>query len=422
MLNDRHPEEGVRAEVGNIESIEGLRGVAVILVVLFHYLVVRTPAAADPWNAFVSRHHALAVIVGNGYLGVDLFFLITGFLLILPWARHAYHGKPPPSAKDFYIRRIRRIVPAYYVQLAVLLGVVMPILHGIDYWKRDIEFIGYNAVAHLLFLHYTTPISSASMSANGPLWTLTLEAQYYVLLPLFAGRFVRAPLRWGLGLVAAAIAWRWLALHDLGPLVRFEMALGARWRLTEDIIRHLILTQLPGYLAHFALGILLGIAWLTMRTRNPRSIRDARWSLVALAALAALYWLYGMGGGAWTGTWTWLVTALLIATALFFTLVKGVRVGDALLGRGPLRFVGRVSYSAYLYHFPLLVVWNEWRVLDGRWTSLPAYLAALGLLSWLSYRFVELPFMRRTRRSGARTQTHGERREDGEDLQQGHAP
>ncbi len=210
MLNDRHPEEGVRAEVGNIESIEGLRGVAVILVVLFHYLVVRTPAAADPWNAFVSRHHALAVIVGNGYLGVDLFFLITGFLLILPWARHAYHGKPPPSAKDFYIRRIRRIVPAYYVQLAVLLGVVMPILHGIDYWKRDIEFIGYNAVAHLLFLHYTTPISSASMSANGPLWTLALEAQYYVLLPLFAGRFVRAPLRWGLGLVAAAIAWRWL--------------------------------------------------------------------------------------------------------------------------------------------------------------------------------------------------------------------
>ncbi len=121
-----------------------------------------------------------------------------------------------------------------------------------------------------------------------------------------------------------------------------------------------------------------------MRTRNPRSIRDARWSLVALAALAALYWLYGMGGGAWTGTWTWLVTALLIATALFFTLVKGGRVGDALLGRGPLRFVGRVSYSAYLYHFPLLVVWNEWRVLDGRWTSLPAYLAALGLLSWLS--------------------------------------
>jgi len=423
MLDDRHPEEGVRAEIGNIEAIEGLRGIAVSLVVLFHYLVVRAAAAQDPWNAFVSRHHALTVIVGNGYLGVDLFFLITGFLLILPWARHAYHGRKAPSAQDFYVRRIRRIVPAYYVQLAVLMVVVMPILHGAGYWLRDLEFYSYNVAAHLLFLHYTTPISSASMSANGPLWTLALEAQYYALLPLFAGRLVRAPLRWGLALVAAAIAWRWLALHDLGPLVRFEMGLGARWGLTEDIIRHLVLTQLPGYLAHFALGILLGIAWLTMRTRDARSGRDRGWSLVALGALAALYWLYGMGGGAWVDTWTWLATAALIAVAMFSTVVRGVRAGDAVLARGPLRFIGRVSYSAYLYHFPLLLVWNEWRVLDGRWTSMPAYLAVLGLLSWLSYRFVELPFMRRRGRSGgARAQPDGQRREDGEDLQRGHAP
>lgn len=423
MLNDRHPEEGVRAEVGDIASIEGLRGVAVTLVVLFHYLVVRTPAAADPWNAFVSGHHALAAIVGNGYLGVDLFFLITGFLLILPWARHAYHGRKPPSAKDFYVRRIRRIVPAYYVQLAVLFAVVLPILHGIGYWKRDIAFFGYNAIAHLFFLHYTTPISSASMSANGPLWTLALEAQYYVLLPLFAGRFVKAPIRWALALVAAAVAWRWLSLHDLGPLVRFEMGLGARWGLTEDIVRHLILTQLPGYLAHFALGILLGIAWLRRGAHAPSAARDAASSLAALAALAILYWLYGMGGGAWVDTWTWLATAALVAVAMFFTVVRGNRVGDALLGNGPLKFVGRISYSGYLYHFPLLMVWNEWRVLDGRWMSLPAYLSVLAIVSWLSYRFVELPFMRqRDRSSRARTQAHRERREDGEDLQQSHAP
>ncbi len=423
MLDDRHPEEGVRAEVGNIETIEGLRGVAVMLVVLFHYLVVRTPAAADPWNAFVSAHPALAVVVGNGYLGVDLFFLITGFLLILPWARHAYHGRTPPSTEDFYVRRIRRIVPAYYVQLAVLMAVVMPILHGAGYWKRDIEFYGYNVAAHLAFLHYTTPISSASMSANGPLWTLALEAQYYVLLPLFAGRFVRAPLRWGLALAAAAVAWRWLALNDLGPLVRFEMGLGARWGLTEDIVRHLLLTQLPGYLAHFALGILLGIAWLTWGTREARARGDLAWSAGALAALAILYWLYGMGGGAWVGTWTWLATAALIGAAMFCTVVRGTRIGEAVLGRGPLRLVGRISYSAYLYHFPLLLVWNEWRVLDGRWGSMPAYLAALMLLSWLSYRFVELPFMRpREASRRARAQTHRERGEDGEDLQRGHAP
>src|SRR2546423_7336403 len=117
MLVDHHPEESVRSEIGHLDAIEALRAVALLWVVLFHYLLVRTAGAADPWNAWVSTIPALDSMVRNGYLGVDLFFLITGFLLILPWARRAMEGRPAPRARDFYVRRLRRIVPAYYVQL-----------------------------------------------------------------------------------------------------------------------------------------------------------------------------------------------------------------------------------------------------------------------------------------------------------------
>jgi len=100
---DRNPEQGVRAELGHIRSIEGLRGVAVLWVIVFHYVILRNGKFDDPWLALVDRVRPLQVIVGNGYLGVDLFFLITGFLLTLPWFHHAAEGRAAPSALDFYV-------------------------------------------------------------------------------------------------------------------------------------------------------------------------------------------------------------------------------------------------------------------------------------------------------------------------------
>src|SRR5438105_1562413 len=252
MLVDRHPEESVRSEIGHVDAIEALRAVALLWVVLFHYLLVRAPGAADPWNAWVASIAPLDSLLRNGYLGVDLFFLITGFLLILPWVRHAMQGRAAPRARDFYVRRIRRIVPAYYVQLVVLFLVMLPLVHGIAFARANAGFVGLNAAAHALFLHYTTPITSGSLELNGALWTLTLEAEYYLLLPLLAPVFVRAPVVTATILVALAGLWRWLTATDLAPLVSLEMALGERWSLPEATIRHLLLTQLPGYLGHFA--------------------------------------------------------------------------------------------------------------------------------------------------------------------------
>ena len=121
---------GVRAQIGFIEPIEGLRGVAVLLVILFHYAVILDARFADPWLAVIDGATVTRVIVRNGMIGVDLFFLITGFLLVLPWLREAAGDGPAPSALEFYRRRSRRILPAYYVQLLVLFFVFVPLLRG----------------------------------------------------------------------------------------------------------------------------------------------------------------------------------------------------------------------------------------------------------------------------------------------------
>ena len=97
--------EGVRTEVGFIAPIEGLRGVAVLWVVAFHWWILRAGRFDDPWLSGAAAIPGLEVLAKNGYLGVDLFFLITGFLLTLPWFRHADESRPAPSAPEFYRRR-----------------------------------------------------------------------------------------------------------------------------------------------------------------------------------------------------------------------------------------------------------------------------------------------------------------------------
>lgn len=394
MLQDRHPGESVPATIGHLDGIEALRAIAVTMVVLFHYRVAREGALPDPWIAAAGTMAPLDAALHHGYLGVDLFFLITGFLLVMPWARNAFEGREAPAARDFYVRRIRRIVPAYFVHLVLLFAVFVPLVLGPDWVKRHWLLFTANVLAHATFLQYTTPITSSSLSVNGALWSLTLEAQFYLLLPLLAPVFVRRPWLVGFVLFVVAALWRWAARDAMDPLVAMHMAIGARGGVSEEAVRHLLKTQLPGYLGHFAAGMAMG--WLTVRHR-PRADEPTSWKWIAasVAGIALLLWTFPANGGARLG-----LAGLLVATvgglALLFTgVVRGGRAVRLVLARAPVVFVGRTSYSIYLYHLPLLMTWNRFGILDGSAWSLPAYLATTLAAAWLSWRFVERPFLRR---------------------------
>ncbi|MEP7070154.1 MAG: acyltransferase [Usitatibacter sp.] len=383
--------ESVPAEAGRIAPLDGLRGVAVAWVVAFHVYALRGKLG-DPWVDLMASSPLLEPIVGAGYLGVDLFFLISGFLLALPWFLHASQGRPPPSTRGFYSRRVRRIVPAYYVQLVVLFAVVLPLLRGFEYWRSDLYVYLLNAAAHALFLHNTTPLTSGSMEVNGALWTLAVEAQFYLLLPLLAPLFVR----WTYGAVtvafAAAILWH-IGVHDgLDGIVAAEMALGAHWGWPSSVVRYLLLHQLASYLAHFAIGIALGRAWLAWRSwKQP----PAKRVLVAMAAAAALLTLlrHVAVDGRLLGEISWTVPPIALGALLFWAVTTPSSLVQGALSRGPLAFLGRVSYSAFLYHVPLLLLWTAYARALPPWLSLPLYLTVLTGVSWLSWRHVEQPFL-----------------------------
>jgi peptidoglycan/LPS O-acetylase OafA/YrhL len=391
----RSENESVRSEIGNIRAIEGLRGVAVLWVVVFHYVVVRSEHFSDPLIEWIDASYPLRVVVRYGFLGVDLFFLITGFLLVLPWFKHAAEGRERPSARRFYWRRVRRIVPAYYVQLLLLFFVFVPLINP-ELWRSARGFVLANLGLHALFLHQLTPYSSASLSINGPLWTLTLEMQYYVLLPLIAAWFVRAPNLTAAAFVAASLVWQTLAAHDLAPLISLYAAIGARWNIPEADLRHLAATQLPSYLGHFALGILCGRAWY----RNRGAAAGVGGSLVLGAlAVGSLLGLYAVlaRGAPLLGEHVWLLHPLLMAIFIWAAVSINPKWSGSLLGNPVLAFIGRISYSMYLYHLPLLLLYDKYAPASLGGLSFPCYFIVVVGVAAISFRYVEQPFMQSNR-------------------------
>ena len=412
-------DESVRAEVGNIATLDGMRGIAVLWVILFHFYVLRP---GDAW-VMACKSSFLAPWVGNGYLGVDLFFVISGFLLALPWFVHARAGRGAPSMRAFYVRRFWRIAPAYYAQLVLLFLIVIPILRGPDYWRTDLWVYVFNAGMHATFMHNTTPLTSGSMAANGALWTLGVEAWFYVLLPVVMPLFVRRPRTMAVVSIALAQAWRIATRDDLAWLVDAEMALGRTWSWPEEVVRYLLLHQLPSYLGHFGIGIALGAAWLGVRAKPMR--RPWLLDIAALAAVALLEWVLAIDGDI-AGSLTWALPTIALAAILYWGAARGGWT-QRFLARGPIAFMGRISYSAYLYHLPLLLVMNKFVGTAGPAVILPAYLTLVIAVSWLSWRLVETPLLHGLGQwwwwgLPLRARADRERRPDGEDLQERHAP
>jgi len=139
----------------------------------------------------------------------------------------------------------------------------------------------------------------------------------------------------------------------------------------------------------------IGVVWLRRRGTIVGDSASLGWLAALVAAVAAIYWAYGLGGGAHLGVeGSWLATLASLAVILL-ALVCGGRFPAGLVASAPLLFVGRVSYSGYLYHLPLLHLWNRFHLLEASVLSLPVFLLTLLAIASLSYHYVESPFMRR---------------------------
>jgi peptidoglycan/LPS O-acetylase OafA/YrhL len=370
--------------------VHSMRGLAAISVLLYHalfkaYLIFRPGNPLAPYAAHLD-------------IGVSLFFLISGFVLYRPMVAARLAGEPPIDAEAYGRRRIRRILPAYWIAL-VIAG-----LAGASYLGYPRIFSAQGIPAYFGFLQIYSP-DTAGGGINVA-WTLCIEVTFYAFLPLWA-MSLRRLVRNGsarsefaaLGLLfAASFAWQLLAVHSTNVNM-FGLA-AARW-----------IEPLPNFLDQFAVGMALAVASVHCDRLGPtRMVRLVhRWPAACWLTAALAYWALstriGLAGSASDNLTParYLGRHELNTVVAFALLLPAVFAGHEngwvrrVLRRPGLAFLGTVSYGVYLYHVPVLI-----RL--GKWFGPPQTPAALALwltvtilavlvLAALSWRYVERPLL-----------------------------
>jgi peptidoglycan/LPS O-acetylase OafA/YrhL len=364
----------------HIPALDGVRGLAILLVIAFHARVVFTTTNEIPYLGFRA--------LGLGWSGVDLFFVLSGFLItgILLDSRGS-----PRYFRVFYLRRALRIFPLYFAYLFLILIVARFLLlayTGSDLWNST------NPWWYFTYLLNWKSDQGYNDLVLGHLWSLAIEEQFYLVWPAMVWLAPRRHLKWLCLIIAAGafLARFYMGSHGYGSEATYRMT--------------------PGRMDTLALG-----AFVAVGLRDFRAVLD-RWANVVLALSTAGFlavWAFN-SGPVWSDLAMRTLGASLIAvvySCLVFhaaTLQKGTVcrfLSSTLLTR-----CGKYSYAMYVLHsVPYNLTADAIRNLSVQTLPLPLVIAAKYLYfpalagvafgaAWISWRVLEHPFIRLKDRAG----------------------
>ena len=357
--------------------LDGLRGIAVFLVLWYHVWEISWLQVTPGFLEFVPE---------TGFVGVHLFFFLSGFVISYPFLRARRDGLPSPGWAHFAWRRCIKIVPSYWLSIAVAFAIGYAATQGASapVW-RDV-------LAHLLFVH--TWSAGTYGGINGVLWTLAVEVEFYCIFPLIWWCFSRRPVITAAAMVAIAYGWR-VAASRCCYTGGFE----------------LLVDNLPGFLDIFAFGMLSSWFFVTFGRACARSRWQPGFPLLAIAGFVVLAeLLMNLFGFRLADQWStvWQVDKRTALGAVFAVIAIGSllspRWWQVVLANRVLTFLAAISYNLYLYHQMVARELLAWRIPpyvldphdDPRWKltyTAVAFVSAIGVATLVTYGF-ERPIMR----------------------------
>jgi peptidoglycan/LPS O-acetylase OafA/YrhL len=396
MTNAAAPTTPAPGRLGYQPALDGVRAFAIALVMLFHY----------PWaERFFDSNP-----VHGGFLGVDAFFVLSGFLITtLLLQEHAQHGSF--SLRRFYARRALRLLPALGVLLVAALVVRVVADPNNGNRPAALGFLGMI----FYFANWVDIYKHDALGVFQHTWSLAIEEQFYLVWPVLLLFMLRRKLTLATiamiasaGIVIAALwrAWYWhvnfgprrfvdyyflLTLHqstETGALDH-RTAVWNRFYFGSD-------TRADALLAGCLTAILL--VWLLPRLGARARMRLSAAAGVAFVVCGIIVWRAVVVLSGWLPVWGILALELSVAV-LIAGLVAAPRGPLArLLALPPLAWLGRRSYAIYLYHPVVFTYLSRDRVHLSPPVSFVFQFAVVFVLAELSYRLVEAPMLRRKRR------------------------
>ena len=362
-------DRGPRAkEMGYLPGLDGVRALAVIGVLLYH--------ADLSW-------------IPGGFLGVDVFFVLSGFL-ITSLILEEFDRSGRVDFRKFYLGRARRLLPAL-----ILVLVVVSLAAALVYQDAARQ-LASDVVASIFYVNnwwYIAADQSYFEFIGRPpllkhLWSLAVEEQFYLVWPAIAFLAMRRFARKGVFAVAATLA-------IVSTIWMLQLAVANGFPDFADPSRAYFGTD-----SH-SMGLLIGAALATfwrpgrMRRSLPTGA-SVIITAIGIAALLAVIWFFVFVGEftPWLYRGGFLGLALIVATLIAAASHPGVGLGKA-MGTQPWRYIGQRSYGLYLWHWPVFMATRPG--LDLPLDGVPLLILRLGLtvgIAELSFRFVEMPIRR----------------------------
>jgi peptidoglycan/LPS O-acetylase OafA/YrhL len=341
---------------GAITALDGVRAIACIMVVTFHSTsVINGYSNILQTNFF----NALNLLLSKGTI---LFFLLSGFLLFLPYVKALLFEKSWPQARMFYLRRTLRIVPGYFFSLFAIILLEKPSYLEFHHWLTLLSFLTF----------FMTHSQSSAM--NPVYWTLAVEFQYYMLLPLIALGI------YGLTRLVCPKQRLWVVAGSLFAMIIWGLAArfwgetlfakpNAQVFLTSHPVIRIITFVVYGsssldsgkYIEDFAVGMLLAVCYIVMTNTS----RGEIYQRVFLRLSPWLWWLglALLAFAAWQNIGVFVVYprwgieltyGLGFGCCILAILFNGSGLLKRIFEWTPLRWIGLISFSTYLWQFPLI--------------------------------------------------------------------
>ena len=373
------------------DGLTGVRALAALWVTLHHLNALVGPRVyAIEVAGFELRLHPLLTV---GWVGATMFFVLSGFLLTTHLMESQHARWPRTQFRGYFVARIRRVFPAYWAQLVILFAVVAAATRALPEWADTIPL-------HIPMIHNLT--ERANWAINGVYWTLPIEFSFYLCLPFIARWLLAAEARGG------AARWRTLILLVLGALAiswSYRYLVFAAYRDTPVTRIVWVISQLPGSIEQFVLGTACAAAWRWARQDGrawaiaPRAGMGSALCAASLLALVAwMYFLDSIFAVFWKGHWavyTWYSGAAACVALLLLSIAMSGALPRLLFENRATVFLGTISYSLYLWHFPVALALAQFVDVEGlglaRFTLLAMPLILV--VSALSYYLVERPFL-----------------------------
>ena len=321
-----------------IPELDGLRVMMIFIVSWYHIW-------QQSWLRPFIGNYSLDYLVRSGYVWVDGTVLLSSFLLFLPYAKAMRERLPAPDTRDFYFRRVRRILPGYYfIILAVLFGIAIP-------WKLydTPQYLVKDVATHLTFTfpffqdtYIATPLGAAS-------WTLAIEVQAYALFPFIARGVMKKPALTLSLLTAVCFAFRAWCI----------------WALPDY---SMVVNQLINFLDVYVIGILAAMMYLRLEEKRAEKEKDSPaygWQAAATFVFAAaMFALLRMlrvqaSAGEYVRIQEWQMMYRPVYALCFTGLILSAPFAlwplRKLLGNPVTKFLGGVSMNYYLIHQTVIV-------------------------------------------------------------------